>query len=369
MVVERAEHDIELVKTEWLMENHIPMSADTWDQYNRKVSILDIDVGEQDIVLRSDLDVPLTPFAQLPPVEEEFKAYFEQQELEKTQSSSMARAKAKKKKNKKQLEEEAELLAAIEAARKLRAEPWKQRTIQCHKLVDRAALSVRYLQEHLAKRILLLGSIGEKEGRIAMHNSMKIIVDKLQQRVPEIPVQYLDGSIVDNFGETDELKENVCYLLENLNFRPDEHSFVEPWVEPEAPGRVDDAEENKEEEVKAKDSKKMSAAEKKKAEEEQKRKEEEEQRMRDSSAFKLKQQQEAEAAALKEAARQQRLKDEYFDFNTTYNYLTRLGKQFGNIYVNDAPLACLTTSNSVAEIKCDRKVMGLKMTETVRKLA
>lgn len=41
----------------------------------------------------------------------------------------------------------------------------------------------------------------------------------------------------------------------------------------------------------------------------------------------------------------------------------------GTLYVNDAPLACLTTSNSVAEIKCDRKVMGLKMTEEVRKLA
>ena len=37
--------------------------------------------------------------------------------------------------------------------------------------------------------------------------------------------------------------------------------------------------------------------------------------------------------------------------------------------MNDAPLACLTSSNSVAEIKCDRKVMGIKMTEEVRKLA
>ena len=37
--------------------------------------------------------------------------------------------------------------------------------------------------------------------------------------------------------------------------------------------------------------------------------------------------------------------------------------------MNDAPLACLTTSNSVAEIKTGRKVMGIKMTEEVRKLA
>ena len=46
-----------------------------------------------------------------------------------------------------------------------------------------------------------------------------------------------------------------------------------------------------------------------------------------------------------------------------------MGTQLGSLYVNDAPLACLTTSNSVAEIKCSRKVMGLKMTEEVRKLS
>ena len=61
--------------------------------------------------------------------------------------------------------------------------------------------------------------------------------------------------------------------------------------------------------------------------------------------------------------------EEHFDARTTFDYLTKLGKNFGQIYVNDAPLACLTTSNSVAEIKCDRKVMGFHMTEIVRKLA
>ena len=49
--------------------------------------------------------------------------------------------------------------------------------------------------------------------------------------------------------------------------------------------------------------------------------------------------------------------------------MSNLGKQLGTLYVNDAPLACLTTSNSVAEIKCNRKVMGVKMTEEVRKLS
>ena len=29
------------------------------------------------------------------------------------------------------------------------------------------------------------------------------------------------------------LKEGSVYLLENLNFRPDENSFVKPWVDPD----------------------------------------------------------------------------------------------------------------------------------------
>jgi len=55
------------------MENHLKMDAEMFDKLNRKVSILDIDVGELEIVLRTDLDVPLTPFTPMQPIEEEFK--------------------------------------------------------------------------------------------------------------------------------------------------------------------------------------------------------------------------------------------------------------------------------------------------------
>ena len=49
------------------------MDAAAFEKLNRKVSILDIEVAEQDIVLRTDLDVPLTNYVLLPPLEEEFK--------------------------------------------------------------------------------------------------------------------------------------------------------------------------------------------------------------------------------------------------------------------------------------------------------
>ena len=45
-----------------------------WDQLNRKTSVLDIDVGEVDIILRTDLDVPLSAYVPPPPIEEQFAA-------------------------------------------------------------------------------------------------------------------------------------------------------------------------------------------------------------------------------------------------------------------------------------------------------
>lgn len=76
-------------------------------------------------------------------------------------------------------------------------------------------------------------------------------------------------------------------MLENLNFMPDEHSYVSPWIEPEEDTRNTTEEEKKDDldgDSKGlpnkgvpppKDLKKMSAAEKKKADEEAKKKAEE----------------------------------------------------------------------------------------------
>ena len=74
---ERVEREIELAKTKWLMDNHITMNDETFDQLNRKVSILDIDFAEQEVILRADLDIPMQPFVPMPPIEEEFRAFFE----------------------------------------------------------------------------------------------------------------------------------------------------------------------------------------------------------------------------------------------------------------------------------------------------
>lgn len=118
---ERVEKEISIVRTKWLMDHHITMDETMFDTLNRKVSVLDIDLAEQEVILRADLDVPMQPFVPMPPIEEEFRAFFEAQ-AEATKESQKSK---KKKKNKKQLEEEAEQLALLEQARKLRSEPWK----------------------------------------------------------------------------------------------------------------------------------------------------------------------------------------------------------------------------------------------------
>jgi hypothetical protein len=53
------------------------MDAAAFEKLNRKVSILDIDVADQDVILRADLDVPMTPFVPFKPIEDEFKDFLD----------------------------------------------------------------------------------------------------------------------------------------------------------------------------------------------------------------------------------------------------------------------------------------------------
>ena len=67
--LDKAENEIELLKTSWLMDNHIKMDEDQYDELNRKESILDIDISGKDLILRLDLDIPLSPYTPPPPEE------------------------------------------------------------------------------------------------------------------------------------------------------------------------------------------------------------------------------------------------------------------------------------------------------------
>ena len=107
---EKVEREVEFVKTKWLMDNHIKMDDEIFDTLNRKVSILDIDFADQEVILRADLDVPMSQFTPMPPIEEEFKSFFEAQ----AEASVEEKSKKKQKKNKRQQEEEVEQMALLE---------------------------------------------------------------------------------------------------------------------------------------------------------------------------------------------------------------------------------------------------------------
>jgi hypothetical protein len=58
--------EIDILKTKWLMENHEKMDRGKYDDLYHLESVLDIDVAGKDIILRLDLDVPLSPYVPPP---------------------------------------------------------------------------------------------------------------------------------------------------------------------------------------------------------------------------------------------------------------------------------------------------------------
>lgn len=57
-----------------------------------------------------------------------------------------------------------------------------------------------------------------------------------------MPVNYLPfESLVDYTPFVEDLKEGSIYVCENLNFKPDEFSYVEPYVEPKDPNEEPEA--------------------------------------------------------------------------------------------------------------------------------
>ena len=101
-------------------------------------------------------------------------------------------------------------------------------------------------------------------------------------------------------------------------------------------------------------------------EEEQKKKEDELAKSQTKTSAEIEREEQLKLKKEEEAAR--RAEEEYFDYKTTNRLLQNL-QNFGSVYVNDAPLASLSTSNTVSDVKFRTHVMGAKVTEDIRKLA
>ena len=90
----------------------------------------------------------------------------------------------------------------------------------------------------MANRTFVIANLADKAGRIKPENSMKILYHALSKQISDQPLVFLDDSVITDFEqkrENEVFPEQTTYILENLNFKPDEYAYVEPEKLPEEP--------------------------------------------------------------------------------------------------------------------------------------
>ena len=209
-----AEKEIGLLKTRWLMKNHIIMNAEEYDNVNRKLSIFDVDIGSKDLILRLDLDVALSDF-----VAPKFTDTKSQDHLASMKGSTVQKSE----------------MASVVSTSPLgdQEDYWKARTILDHSWVKRTVAELRMFMEKMVNRVFVIGNLGEKHGKIMGQNSMKIIQAELQQHIHDVPIHFLPEANSKDFMDkklNDEFADNCIYMVENLNFLPEEFGYQEPDV-------------------------------------------------------------------------------------------------------------------------------------------
>lgn len=206
---------------------------------------------------------------------------------------------------------------------------------------------IKYLIENLAIRTYIVGNLGDK-GLNHMKNTMKFvwsaIAGKIDQQVNFQP-----------HYETEEDSEGV-FICENLNFNPEEWGFEMHEEQPE-PEQIEEEGEGAEgdQEPEADKGKDKAGKDKKKVDEDNKEEQEAE----------GENQGEGEGGEGDEEPEEEQ--EPPLTFKEIEIFKNKLAK-LGEVYVNDALDASLTHSNTVADLRTENKVMGIRMTEEVRKL-
>jgi 3-phosphoglycerate kinase len=221
--------------------------------------------------------------------------------------------------------------------------------------------------ENLATRTFIVGNLSDKSGKVKPQNTMKFVWNALSSKVDQ-PIHFQEEYELEHDSEG-------VFMLENLNFHPEEWGFIEPDapVKPENPEGEGDAEQEHEPVVDDKNKGKVNPKDKK-AEEAKKKAEEEAKK----AAEEAKKQKELEMKKAAEESEHQNPEGEgegeaepepipditYKEIEAFKNKLSALA----DIYINDALDASLTHSNTIADLRIPVKVMGIRMTEEVRKL-
>lgn len=210
----------EMEKMMWIMDNHIVMDEKVYDKLNRKLSIYDIDVSSRDIILRLDLDVSLSPFVTPPKGE-----LLSHKSLEQAAGPSAGPSVGSKQGIKKSE------LDSVASGSPLGEEEgfWRHRQILDHTWVKGTVAELKMIMERMANRIFVIGNLGDRAGRIMGENSMRLIQHELQQHIQDIPIHFLSSANrtdIQQKKEDDELFDNCIYIVENLNFHPEEFGQI-----------------------------------------------------------------------------------------------------------------------------------------------
>lgn len=125
--------EIEILRTKWLMDNHDIMDAKQFDDLLHLESVLDIDIAGKDLIVRLDLDVPLSEYV-APPVDSLGASGQPTDEALKSNGSKSALGGKKGGKNQE-----------AASTKPTANEPWRKREILDHTLIKRGVHELRYL--------------------------------------------------------------------------------------------------------------------------------------------------------------------------------------------------------------------------------
>lgn len=367
-VVGNVEAIIEMKMLQRHLDSHVVLTKEKWDEYYRKKSILDIGCEGKNVLLRLDLDVPLSEY--IAPeenslIEKESKIgakIAKDQASPSTHRSDMMKSNAASTKRSKVEDTQRSEKQTNKGGD---VDILKTRQIIDSTKIKKALPMVKYMIENLAIRTFIVGNLGERCGKVKPQNTMKFVWNAIAAKTDQ-PVHFQKEYTYEDDAEG-------VYILENLNSRPEEWGYVEPEPLPVVEEPEGEPEEQEpEEDLKGKKNPKDKKAEEAKKLEEAKKAEEakikleeakraEEERLKAEAEGEGNHEGEGEGDAEKDEPEPQLTFKEIEAFKSKLALL-------GDIYVNDALDASLTHSNTVADLRTQSKVMGIRMTEEIRKL-
>ena len=103
----------------------------------------------------------------------------------------------------------------------------KERTVLDFTDVDKAVKTLMYLVDHLCDRIIVLASLGDQHGKECKTQSMKPVAEAFKTKIDQ-EVLFYQQTLIEDFHEkleTEEIPTNAILVLQNLNFVPEEIGF------------------------------------------------------------------------------------------------------------------------------------------------